>query len=60
MFAVHSWIVLKRENATSWTRYDVVGWGNPVRTNGWPPDGRWYGNTPRGDRRRVAAPRPKR
>jgi hypothetical protein len=44
--AVHSWIVLKRENARSWTRYDVVGWGNPVRTNGWAPDGRWYGNQP--------------
>lgn len=46
VFAVHSWIVLKRENARSWTRYDVVGWGNPVRTNGWAPDGRWFGDTP--------------
>ena len=45
--AVHSWIVFKRENATRWTRYDVVGWGNPVRTNNWPVDGRWYGNAPR-------------
>jgi hypothetical protein len=44
--AVHSWIVLKREGARNWTRYDVVGWGNPVRTNGWAPDGRWYGNKP--------------
>ena len=24
----------------------MVGWGSPVRTNGWPADGRWYGNTP--------------
>ena len=47
IFAVHSWVVLKGENAASWSRYDVVGWGQPVRTNGWPPDGRWYGNTPR-------------
>jgi hypothetical protein len=46
VFAVHSWIVLKRANASQWTRYDVVGWGNPVRTNGWPADARWYGNTP--------------
>ena len=46
IFAVHSWIVLKRANAPGWTRYDVVGWGNPVRTNGWPPDGRWFGNMP--------------
>jgi len=46
VFAVHSWIVLKRANARDWTRYDVVGWGNPVRTNGWPADGRWFGNMP--------------
>jgi hypothetical protein len=44
--AVHSWVVLKRENATAWTRYDVVGWGSPVRTNNWAPDGRWYGSAP--------------
>jgi hypothetical protein len=44
--AVHSWIVFKRENAPAWTRYDVVGWGNPVRLNGWAPDGRWYGTPP--------------
>lgn len=44
--SVHSWVVLKREGAKDWTRYDVVGWGNPVRTNGWAPDGRWYGNAP--------------
>ena len=46
VFAVHSWIVLKAKNARTWTRYDVVGWGDPVRTNGWPPDGRWFGNNP--------------
>jgi len=46
IFATHSWVVLKRENAPAWTRYDVVGWGNPVRTNGWAPDGRWYGDKP--------------
>jgi hypothetical protein len=45
--AVHSWIVFKPANATRWTRYDVVGWGNPVRVNNWPVDGRWYGNAPR-------------
>jgi hypothetical protein len=44
--AVHSWIVVKRDNARSWSRYDVVGWGNPVRINGWAPDGRWYGGRP--------------
>lgn len=44
--AVHSWIVLKREGADRWTRYDVVGWGSPIRTNGWAADGRWRGNDP--------------
>lgn len=47
IFAVHSWIVLKPENSTSWSRFDVVGWGEPVRSNGWAPDGRWFGDTPR-------------
>ena len=46
VLAVHSWIVFKRENADRWTRYDVVGWGRPVRQNGWAPDARWYGTAP--------------
>ena len=46
IFSVHSWIVIKREGAPTWTRYDVVGWGTPVRANNWPVDGRWYGNAP--------------
>ena len=37
VFSVHSWVVLKPENGKSWRRYDVVGWGNPVRINGWAP-----------------------
>src|SRR4051812_44679589 len=44
--SVHSWIVYKAENATAWKRYDVVGWGEPGRTNLRDPDGRWYGNAP--------------
>ena len=47
VFAVHSWAVIKRANAGDWTRYDVVGWGNPIRVNGWAPDGRWFGDRPR-------------
>ncbi len=47
IFAVHSWVVFKPENATTWSRYDVVGWGQPMRSNGWAPDGRWFGDTPR-------------
>jgi hypothetical protein len=46
IFAVHSWVVFKPAGAQQWTRYDVVGWGNPVRVNNWPPDGLWYGNAP--------------
>jgi len=40
--AVHSWIVVKRENDRTWRRYDVAGWGTPVRLNWWPPD-LWFG-----------------
>jgi hypothetical protein len=46
IFSVHSWVVFKRAGAREWSRYDVVGWGTPVRANGWPVDGRWYGNMP--------------
>jgi len=47
VLSVHSWVVVKRAGAQQWTRYDVVGWGNPVRVNGWEPDGRWFGDTPK-------------
>jgi len=47
IFSVHSWVVYKPDGATTWTRYDVVGWGSPVRMNAWAPDGRWYGDAPR-------------
>jgi hypothetical protein len=46
VIAVHSWLVVKPEKARSWTRYDVVGWGSPVRRNGWAPDARWFGDPP--------------
>ena len=45
-FAVHSWIVTKERNGSSYNRYDVVGWGNPVRHNAYAPDARWYSNQP--------------
>jgi hypothetical protein len=44
--SVHSWIVLKHAGAGSYERYDVVGWGRPVRRNHRPADGRWYSNEP--------------
>jgi Protein of unknown function (DUF3750) len=40
--AVHSWVVIKRANERAWRRYDVAGWGNPMRVNWWPPD-LWFG-----------------
>jgi hypothetical protein len=62
IFAHHSWIVIKDEGARSYTRYDVVGWGRPVRENVRDVDGRWYGNTPvvlmtlRGEQAEAAIP----
>ena len=46
IFAHHSWVVVKEKGASRYTRYDKVGWGRPVRTDGWPADGRWFGNAP--------------
>ncbi|MBS9475637.1 DUF3750 domain-containing protein [Ancylobacter radicis] len=46
IFAVHTWLVLKDDGARAYERYDKVGWGSPVRRNGYAPDGRWYGNEP--------------
>lgn len=45
IFAVHSWIVIK-EAGGRYERFDVVGWGEPVRRDGYAPDGRWFGNAP--------------
>jgi len=47
IFAEHMSIVMKLAGDTSWTRYDVVGWGMPVRENAYPADAFWYGNSPR-------------
>jgi hypothetical protein len=47
IFSVHSWVVFKSQGAAQWSRYDVVGWGRPLRNNGWAPDGRWFGDIPR-------------
>jgi hypothetical protein len=43
IFAVHTWIVVKEKGATSYSRYDYTAWGEPIRTNGFAPDGRWFG-----------------
>jgi hypothetical protein len=46
IFAVHCWIVLKPEGATRYTRYDYTAWGEPIRLDGFEPDGRWFGRLP--------------
>ncbi len=46
IFSTHCWIVFKPEGAASYTRYDYTAWGEPIRMNGFEPDGRWFGRTP--------------
>ena len=46
IFAHHSWIVIKERGASTYTRYDKVAWGRPVKTDSWAPDARWYGHRP--------------
>ena len=46
IFAVHSWIVVKERNAQHYTRYDYTAWGEPIRIDGFAPDGRWFGAEP--------------
>lgn len=63
IFAHHSWVVIKPAGAPNYTRYDVVGWGTPIRTNVREVDGRWYGNAPvvlqtlRGEAAEAAIPK---
>ena len=47
IFAVHCWIVLKPAGAAAYTRYDYTAWGEPIRVDGFEPDGRWFGRAPR-------------
>jgi hypothetical protein len=46
IFAVHSWIVVKERGAPRYTRYDYTAWGDPIRIDGFVPDGRWFGAIP--------------
>ena len=46
IFAVHTWIVVKEKGAASYSRYDYTAWGEPIRANGFAPDGRWFGAMP--------------
>ena len=63
VFAHHSWVVVKEKGASAYTRFDVVGWGTPVRVNHREADGRWYGTVPelvgqiRGEAAEILIPR---
>jgi hypothetical protein len=63
IFAVHTWIVVKGAGADEYTRYEVTGFGRPLRINARPPDGYWLGERPRivadirGARAAAAIPR---
>src|SRR5215813_3046520 len=46
IFAVHTWIVTKHADADVYTRYEVMGFGQPLRINSRPPDGYWLGDRP--------------
>ena len=46
IFAVHTWIVVKEKDAPTYSRYDYTAWGEPIRANGFAPDGRWFGALP--------------
>jgi hypothetical protein len=46
IFAVHCWIVLKERGAARYARYDDTAWGEPIRVDGFAPDGRWFGALP--------------
>lgn len=46
IFAHHSWLVVKREGQSRYRRYEVVGWGVPVRVDAYAADARWYSHRP--------------
>ena len=46
IFAHHTWVVIKDAGAARYSRYDVTGWGRPVKENNWAADARWFGSRP--------------
>ena len=63
IFAVHTWIVVKERGANRYSRYDYTAWGEPIRIDGFAPDGRWFGALPEtvisvdGDRAEALIPK---
>lgn len=46
ILAVHTWIAVKPQNADHYDRYEVTGWGRPLRINALAADSLWIGNRP--------------
>ena len=48
IFAVHTWIVVKRADSMRYVRWDVMGWGGPpmVKRDYAAPDALWFGKQP--------------
>ena len=51
LLAVHTWIAVKQSGASSYTRYEVMGWGvdrgaPALRLNRTGPDNYWFGSRP--------------
>ena len=46
IFSEHMSLVFKPADVMQWTRYDVVGWDQPMRKDNYVADAYWYGNTP--------------
>ncbi len=37
---------MKERGGSGYTRYDYTAWGEPIRRDGFAPDGRWFGAPP--------------
>jgi len=51
VMAVHTWVAVKPSGASSYSRYEVMGWGvqrgaPAVRVNRTGPDNHWFGSRP--------------
>jgi hypothetical protein len=45
IFATHTWVVVKPRGG-NYTRYEITGFGGPLRVNGSAPDSYWFSNVP--------------
>jgi hypothetical protein len=46
ILAVHTWLAVKPKDADHYDRYEVTGWGRPLRVNALDADSLWIGNRP--------------